>query len=160
MPPSILPDCLNGILTKMACSVSAITISEDGDATVVSIESPAGDYLIGQNGETLSSLTRLFRKIIEKKAPDMVHRSILIDVNGYRKRRAETLQGIAKMLAERARTFRHDVEMDPFPPYDRLVIHSFFENPPWITSESHGEGRHRHVVLKYVEREVKTPAEF
>ena len=92
--------------------------------------------------------------------PVLSVRSISVDVNGYRERRAETLRGVAAMLAERARTFRHDVEMDPLPPYERLVIHSFFENHPWIVTESKGEGKLRRVILKYIEKDTAFKADF
>ncbi len=157
-PKHNLEQPLRDLVEKMACTVSFVSVSEDEGSTICSLETPQSEYLIGVHGETLASLTYLFRKIVEKKMPEASVRTISIDVNGYRRRRTETLRGVAKMLAERARTFRHDVEMEPLPPYDRLIIHSFFENHPWISTESKGEGRDRHVVLKYIKKE-EAPAE-
>ena len=56
---------------------------------------------------------------------------------------------IARMLAQRARLFKHDVEMEPKSAYERLVIHELFSNDPEIKTESAGEGKFRHIVLKY-----------
>jgi len=151
---------LKTLLLKMSCQVHGITVLEEGEGLIFSIETPQAEYLIGPHGETLASVTHIFRKIAEKKGEGIPVKMISLDVNNYRRRRAETLQGIAKMLAERARTFRHDVEMDPLPPYDRLIIHSFFENHPWITTESRGEGKSRHVVLKYFEKEEAPTEKF
>jgi spoIIIJ-associated protein len=83
-----------------------------------------------------------------------VAREISLDVNGYKEAQAERLKGVAKMLAERAKMFKHDVEMEPMSAYERLVIHSVFENDPTIRTESHGEGKFRRVVIKYVQTET------
>lgn len=53
------------------------------------------------------------------------------------------------MLAERARTFKHDVEMSPMSPYDRLIVHASLTGLPDIKTESLGEGQVRHIVIKY-----------
>jgi spoIIIJ-associated protein len=53
------------------------------------------------------------------------------------------------MLAQRARLFKHDVEMSPMNPYERLVVHELFAEDPEIVTESAGEGKFRHIVLKY-----------
>ena len=160
MEHDTLRELLRGLLEKMACSFSDIRAAERNGSLVVEVETPQSDILIGPHGETLASITYIFRKIIERKLPALSARSISVDINGYRERRAETLRGVAAMLAERARTFRHDVEMDPLPSHERLVIHSFFENHPWIVTESKGEGKFRHVILKYTEKDTAIKADF
>jgi len=55
----------------------------------------------------------------------------------------------ARMLAQRARLFKHDVELAPQSAYERLVVHELFAEDPEIKTESAGEGKFRHIVLKY-----------
>jgi spoIIIJ-associated protein len=55
----------------------------------------------------------------------------------------------ARPLAQRARLFKHDVEMAPMSAYERLVVHELFSEDPEIKTESAGEGKFRHIVLKY-----------
>ena len=54
-----------------------------------------------------------------------------------------------RLLAQRARLFKHDVEMGPMSAYERLVVHELFADDPEIKTESQGEGKFRHIVLKH-----------
>ena len=61
----------------------------------------------------------------------------------------ERVRANARMLAQRARLFKRDVEMSPMNPYERLVVHELFAEDPEIQTLSEGEGKFRHIVLKY-----------
>jgi spoIIIJ-associated protein len=63
--------------------------------------------------------------------------------------KVERVRENARMLAQRARLFKHDVEMSPMTSYERLVVHELFAEDPEIKTESAGEGKFRHIVLKY-----------
>ena len=73
----------------------------------------------------------------------------LFDI-GYHLKHVKTLEGQAKMLAERARTFKYDVEMSPMSSYDRLIVHSSLQGSPDVATQSSGEGSLRHIVIKYI----------
>ena len=75
--------------------------------------------------------------------------AFLIDVNGHHEAQMEHVRQDARTLAQRVRLFKHDVEMPPLSSYERLVVHEMFSNDPDITTESAGEGKFRHIVLKY-----------
>jgi spoIIIJ-associated protein len=75
--------------------------------------------------------------------------NFLIDVNNYYENQMEKVRANARMLAQRARLFKHDVELPPQSAYERLVVHELFADDPEIGTESAGEGKFRHIVLKY-----------
>jgi spoIIIJ-associated protein len=104
--------------------------------------------LIGPHGEHLRSLNTLLRRLVETKHGEEAA-NFLVDVNGYYEAKIESVRANARMLAQRARLFKHDVEMSPMSPYERLVIHELFAEDPEIKTESQGEGKFRHIVLKY-----------
>jgi len=104
--------------------------------------------LIGPHGETLSALNMLARRLVETKAPESKP-NFLIDVGGYHEERLEELRSSARLLATRARLFKHEVELPPMSSYERLVIHEMFADDPEIETTSEGEGKFRHIVLKY-----------
>ena len=54
------------------------------------------------------------------------------------------------MMAERARYFKNDIEIDPMPSYERRIIHMFLEGANDIKTESEGYGPTRRVVIKYI----------
>ncbi|MBO7177562.1 MAG: protein jag, partial [Clostridia bacterium] len=39
------------------------------------------------------------------------------------------------------------VELEPMNPFERRVIHTALQNDKFVTTESEGEGRYRHVVI-------------
>ncbi|MEK7531264.1 MAG: R3H domain-containing nucleic acid-binding protein [Patescibacteria group bacterium] len=124
-----------------------VTEAKDAQGTVIRITTSESGLLIGNHGDTLSALNQLVKKIHEKELVEGVHLSV--DVNGYLARRVEALETEAKLLAERARTFRYDIEMSPMSSYERMVIHATLKDMPDIETMSHGEGKLRHIVVRY-----------
>ena len=110
-------------------------------------ESP---LLIGANGEHLGAFNYIVRRIVAKRAGDEAPEKFFVDVNGYHEKTLEALKAKAKVMCERARSFKVDIELDPMSSYERMLIHSFLEGASDIKTESTGEGATRHVVIKYI----------
>ncbi len=138
------------LLHALGVSVDSVTVSQ-GPRTVVSVSSKDNATLIGPNGDHLRALNHLARRIAENRAQD-ASVSFVVDVGGHLEQELERIRGNARMLAQRARLFKHEVELDPMTAYERLVIHELFSEDPEIQTESRGEGKFRHIVLKYVEK--------
>ncbi len=130
----------------------------EGDKTTwfsVEVEEPR--FFSDHGGEALFALNHLVWKIIEsrifskgeeeEKKPEL---DILIDVNGFQKKRVENVRAMAHMMAERARYFKSNIEVDPMPAFERRIIHEFLADATDLKTESEGEGRARRVVIKYI----------
>lgn len=103
--------------------------------------------------DLLGSINHLAKRIIEKEnsLSDMDERlNLTIDINGQYKRKVENLQAVAHMMAERARYFKSNIEIDPMSAWDRKVIHEFLQNALDLKTESMGDGFNRRVVIKYL----------
>ena len=155
-----LTTLIREFLDKLSVTTSQVHVEEDKVHTLVHISTPDSGILIGMNGENLRALNTVVRKIIERRIPGHTETSaelpILLDVNGYHSRRLEELRNKARMLGERARTFKYDVEMSPMNAYERMIVHATFSEDPEIATESQGEGKFRRVILKY--KQNATPA--
>lgn len=149
MDSALLKTLTLELLSVLDVAVDSISVSE-GNRVVVAILSPDSKRLIGPHGEHLRALNLVARRLFETKYGSEAA-NFLIDVNGYHKERMETVRSHARMLAQRARLFKHDVEMSPMSSYERLVVHELFAEDPEIKTESQGEGKFRHIVLKYRE---------
>ncbi len=134
-------------LDRLSVVVDSIEVREHKLHPIFSIQTKDSALLIGNQGETLQALNHIIKKIVVRN--DLEDVKFLIDVNGYQERRLKELEKQAGLLADRARAFKHDVELDPMNAYDRMVIHSLFTNDPHIETSSFGEGRFRRVVLRY-----------
>lgn len=141
---------IEDIFTHTACTISKCEFSNEGSMLWCMIDTPDSRFMIGRDGETLRSLNHLVRKMIEKDSSEEEVANVFIDVNGYQKKRFDSLKTIAHMMAERARYFKSNIEVDPMPAFERRIVHMFLEGAPDLKTESEGYGPNRRVVIKYV----------
>ncbi|KKQ82406.1 hypothetical protein A3I25_00420 [Candidatus Nomurabacteria bacterium RIFCSPLOWO2_02_FULL_42_17] len=126
----------------------------DNDTYWFSVYSDDSHFFIGRGGEGLQALNHLARRMVEKVFCAQENTSkipnIVVDVNDYQKKRIESLHTLAHMMAERARYFKSNIEVEPMSSYERRIIHEHLSNRPDIKTESTGDGRDRRVVIKYI----------
>lgn len=118
-----------------------------GEQQVLALSVSDGQLLIGNQGDRLRALNTLVRMIAEKRG---VNERFTLDVNNYQHDAVVKLQSTAKMLAERARSLKYDVELNPMRPFERMIVHAALSGEPQIKTESIGEGRDRRIVIKYI----------
>ena len=147
MDHSLITATITELLNKLLVKFDGISLSETGGNTVFTIKTQDAHLLTGTNGETLSAINHIVKKILETKIPREAH--YIIDVNGFHQRKIKSIEDQARVVAERARTFRYDIEMPPMTPYERMIIHSTLKTMPDIETVSHGEGSLRHIVVRY-----------
>ncbi len=102
--------------------------------------------LIGRRGQTLSALQYIVRLIVSRKIDNWV--PIVIDVEGYKQRRARALQSFAIDMADRVKARRAPFTLEPMPPHERRIIHIALANNNHVTTESIGQGDERKVVIR------------
>jgi spoIIIJ-associated protein len=141
---------IEDIFTHTNCTISKCEFSDENGMLWCMIDTPDSRFMIGRDGETLRSLNHIVRKMIEKSSSEEEVAKVFIDVNGYQKKRFDSLKTIAHMMAERARYFKSNIEVDPMPAYERRIVHMFLEGSPDIKTESEGYGPNRRVVIKYI----------
>jgi spoIIIJ-associated protein len=128
--------------------------SEGGSHVRFLVRSEDSAMLIGAKGENLGALNYIVRRIVAKDDTNETPIKFFVDVNGYHEKTLEALQAKAKIMSERARSFKVDIEMDPMSSYERMLVHSFLEGAADIKTESKGEGASRRVVIKYVSSSI------
>jgi spoIIIJ-associated protein len=146
---SVLEKLLN--LFEVEGTVQATTQAapeEREEGPVVSLDITGEDLgiLIGRRGQTLSALQYVVRLIVSRKIDSWV--PIVIDVEGYKERRARALQSFANEMAERVKVRRAPFTLEPMPPYERRIIHMTLANNNYVTTESIGQGEERKVVIR------------
>jgi len=135
------------LLRRLNISFDAVEVVADGEREVFSIKSNDSNLLIGSRGTHLFALSHLVKKIVSKTDRE---KQFTLDVNDYQGKASENLKAMAKIMGERARSLRTNVELEPMSSYERMVIHSFFQDSTDIKTESVGDGDRRRVVIKYV----------
>jgi len=145
---------VENIFNLTGCTISKCEFSDENKMFWCMIDTPDSRFMIGREGETLRSLNHLVQKIVDKDSTEEKSPSVFIDVNGYQKKRFDNLKNIAHMMAERARYFKSNIEIDPMSAYERRIIHMFLEGAKDIKTESEGFGPNRRVVIKYVDNNI------
>ena len=140
---------LSELLSRLQITVEALEEIDHPAHPIFLIKTPDSAVLIGNRGESLQALNYLIRKMVEQALRGESMEQFLVDVNHYQTKKIEELRQKALMLAERARLFKHDVEMSPMSAYERMIVHATFANHPEVGTESQGEGKFRRVIIKY-----------
>jgi len=135
---------LLGIKAKVGASEEK---GEEGQALFkVALGGEDLGILIGYHGETLSSLQHFLVLAMYKEFSEWCQ--ILLDVEGYREEQEERLKDIAQKVADRALFEGRPIHMHPMPAYERKVIHTALTKIDSVSTESEGEGRERHIIVK------------
>lgn len=101
--------------------------------------------MIGRRGETLRSLQFLLNTLINRHVGRWPQ--IVIDVGNYRQRRQESLEGLARRVAEQVRTTGRPHILDPMQAYDRRIVHMALREDNSVYTESTGEGENRKITV-------------
>jgi spoIIIJ-associated protein len=101
--------------------------------------------LIGRRGETLRSLQFMVNLLVSRKVQKWPQ--IVVDVGNYRQRRQESLEGLARRMAERVRQSGRPLTLEPMGAYERRIVHLALRSDPTVYTESTGEGDNRKVVI-------------
>ena len=103
------------------------------------------NVLIGRQGQVLDSLQYITRLIVSREVEHWVN--LLVDVDRYKQRRANSLRKLAERLAERVAQTKQPVALEPMPPNERRVIHITLRSHPTVTTQSVGKGDSRKVTI-------------
>jgi spoIIIJ-associated protein len=101
--------------------------------------------LIGRRGETLRSVQFMVNLLVSRKVQKWPQ--VVVDVGNYRQRRQESLEGLARRMAERVRQSGRPLTLEPMGAYERRIVHLALRADPTVYTESSGEGDNRKVVI-------------
>lgn len=120
--------------------------SEAEDGVVFNLEGENLGILIGKHGQTLDSLQYLVNLAANRGVAEGRVR-IIIDIEGYRARREETLMRLAGHLAEKACRIGEEVHLEPMNRHERKIIHMALQDNRRVSTYSAGDEPRRYVVI-------------
>ena len=118
---------------------------EEEPPLVLDVHGAGTDVLIGRRGKTLAALQYVTRLIIGREVAGRVH--LVVDVDGFKARREQSLRRLAQRLAEQAVRTDRTVVLEPMPPHERRYVHLALRDHPHVTTQSVGEGDRRKVTI-------------
>jgi len=126
--------------------IEVVTPSEPDSPVVLNIRGDDLGLLIGRRGATLAALQYLVLVMVSRRLGGRV--ALEVDVEGYRRRRAQALHDLALRLARRVADTGQSLSLEPMPPAERRLVHLALRDHPQVITESTGEGEERKVVIR------------
>ncbi len=108
-----------------------IRVKDINESLYINLSGPKMGMIIGRRGQTLDSLQYLVSLVVNKDKERDSFVKVILDTEDYRRKREETLQRLAKRLADRARKTGKNIELEPMNPYERRIIHSTLQEEPY-----------------------------
>jgi predicted RNA-binding protein Jag len=162
-----IQNLITKLIEKTGVVINEISVTSEGpDSVWVSVEVSEPHFYLSSEGEGLHALNHIVHRIVEGKTSSPFRHSleavgeeslrparggsIIVDINGFQKKRVENIRAVAHMMGERARYFKSSIEVDPMSPFERRIVHEFLSSATDLKTESIGVGYTRRVVIKYV----------
>lgn len=139
-------DFLKGVLDSMEILAEIETKLED-NILKVNLTGPKMGLIIGYRGETLDSLQYLTSLVINKRR-DGEYVRVVLDTEGYRQKREETLERLAEKTAYKVKKYGRAMKLEPMNPYERRIIHSKLQEDTKVKTFSVGDEPFRRVVIE------------
>ncbi len=102
--------------------------------------------LIGEKGQTLIDVQRLFKILLRKKIQKPFF--INLDINDYKKKKIEYLKEMANSIADNVILTKKEKILEPMPAYERRIIHLELAERSGVVTTSIGQEPERRVVIK------------
>lgn len=140
---------LEDILERMEIEGNVSRVIRNGDV-VFKVNGNGINNLIGYHGETLEAIQYLVNTIVRNNVREF-HKKVYLDVENYRRKRAETVEQIAEKVAKKVISTKRSFKLEPMNSYERKAIHFALSNVEHIATHSEGTEPNRCLVIDYVE---------
>jgi spoIIIJ-associated protein len=143
-PVEALEELLEEVVDGLGLDAE-IHVEERGGVLTGRLEGEDVGLFIGRHGQTIDAVQHLAQRIVFPDGPSSVR--VVIDANGYRERRAESLRAEAEDAADRAVASGKPVELDPLPPFERRIVHEYLRDRGGVETHSEGNEPERYLVV-------------
>ncbi len=140
---------IQGLLAELGLQGDVTTRVVDADTAEVAVEGSELGVLIGPSGATLAALQELARTVVQRRTGGHTER-ILVDVAGYRAKRAAALQRFTRQVAEEVLAASEEKALEPMSASDRKVVHDTVNDIEGVVTRSEGEDPRRYIVISPV----------
>lgn len=146
---------LEGLLMRMQID-APVSVEETEEAIILNIRGDGSGFLIGKGGQNLDAIQYIVSKAVHHSVNG--HKMIIVDTEGYRERREESLIALALRIGEKVKKTRKPLTVGYMNAHDRRVIHMALQTDATLTTKSRGEGEYRKILILPV-RHGREPAD-
>ncbi|MGN1030660.1 MAG: RNA-binding cell elongation regulator Jag/EloR [Butyricicoccaceae bacterium] len=144
-PAEQAKEFVEGLLERMNIK-GQVALSEGEEGQILlDISGEDMGAVIGRRGDTLDAIQYLTSLCINRGREE--HIRISINTEGYREKREESLQRLARKMAGKVLKYRKNMTLEPMNPYERRIIHAALQDYKGVTTYSTGTEPNRRVVV-------------
>lgn len=144
-PKELVEKLIGEILTQLEIEAQ-VSVEEEEENIVVTLETPDAGILIGHHGRNLEALQTVVSQMVFKQLG--VWKRVLVSVGDYRQKREAQLKEMAQSAAQQVIETGAPVAFSDMTPSERRIVHMELSEHAEVVSESEGEGRHRKLIVK------------
>ncbi len=115
----------------------------------ITLVSDNNAILIGKDGKTLNAMQTLVRQSVKNNSG--INIKINLDVSNYKLKKMKNIERLVRQIANEVKDTKLNVSLEPMNSYERRLVHTIISEYPELETESTGEGKDRHVTIKYKE---------
>ena len=135
------------VIQKIGYEVSVDIMFREEHKIGLKLQSDASSILIGRKGKNLDALQLLLNVYAGHLGREDVR--VILDTENYRIRREESLVRLAYTTADKVRSYKKSVLLEPMNPFERRLIHTTLNDIPDIETKSEGDGLYKQVRVLY-----------
>jgi spoIIIJ-associated protein len=137
---------IEGLIEEIGLEAAVSLRVIDSETVEVVVDGKELGVLVGRGGATLGALQELARTVVQSRTAGPTER-ILVDVAGYRAKRAEALGRFTRQVAEEVLSSGSEQALEPMLAPDRKVVHDTVAEIDGVETRSEGEEPRRYVVV-------------
>jgi spoIIIJ-associated protein len=147
---------VEGVVREMGLTAEVGVRLVDEETAEVTVGGEELGLLIGPGGATLSALQEVTRTVVQRHTGGHSDR-IIVDVAGYRAKRAEALAKFAAKVAGEVIAAGEERALEPMSPADRKVVHDTVNEIDGVSTRSEGEEPRRYIVISPAQAPASAP---
>ncbi|MBQ9709787.1 MAG: protein jag [Clostridia bacterium] len=137
-------DFVNGLF-EIINMPATTELQEDENGIVINVITTTSSSVIGYRGEVLDAIQCLAGAVANTGKDE--YSRVVVDCEGYRGKREETLKNLAEKLAAKAVRMGRKVSLEPMNPFERRVIHSALADNAEVKTASEGKEPNRYISI-------------
>ena len=138
---------VSDVIAKMGYEATVEIMFREERKLGLKLSSVSSSILIGRKGKNLDALQLLANVYAGHLGREDVR--VILDTENYRVRREENLVHLAYTTADKVRTKRTSILLEPMNPFERRLIHTTLNDFADIETKSEGEGLYKQVRVIY-----------